>query len=207
MTTLKLDHTVSERPMIASLINRMTSDCLPHQVSGHATGNVLDGSMFGRWEKPLRFRVAGNTYAPGVVSEDVDEAEEEATALVLAIAQSEAQAQQAAAQQAAAQQVVGQQVAAQQAAAQQATALQQAVQQQGALIFATELKVASAKLSHNKRSVRLEATGRALLGAISPMVELVVQQCTDPSRCFIGAALPRKDALSRSLGVDASDGL
>jgi hypothetical protein len=141
------------------------------------------------------------------VSEDVDEAEEEATALVLAIAQSEAQAQQAAAQQAAAQQVVGQQVAAQQAAAQQATALQQAVQQQGALSFATELKVASAKLSHNKRSVRLEATGRALLGAISPMVELVVQQCTDPSRCFIGAALPRKDALSRSLGVDASDDL
>ena len=94
MTTLKLDDTVSERPMIASLINRMTSDCLPHQVSGHATGNMLDGSMFGRWEKPLRFRVAGNTYAPGVVSEDVDEVEEEATAMALAIAQSEAQAQQ-----------------------------------------------------------------------------------------------------------------
>ena len=202
MTTLKLDDTVSERPMIASLINRMTSDCLPHQVSGHATGNVLDGSMFGRWEKPLRFRVAGNTYAPGVVSEDVDEVEEEATAMALAIAQSEAQAQQAAAQQ-----VVGQQVAAQQAAAQQATALQQAVQQQVALIFATELKVASATLGDDGRSVRLEATGRALLGAVSPMVELVVQQCTDPLGCFIGAALPRKDALSRSLGVDASDDL
>jgi hypothetical protein len=46
-----------------------------------------------------------------------------------------------------------------------------------------------------------------LLGVVSPLVELVVQQCTDPSRCYIGAALPRKDALSRSPGVDASDDL
>ena len=190
--------------MGATLINRMASDCHPHQVSGHATGNVLDGSMFGRWEKPLRFRVAGNTYAPGVVSEDVDEAEEEATAMVLAISQSEAQAQQAAAQQAVAQQ----QAAAQQAAVQQATVQQQAaVQQQLALLFTMELKVASATLGDGGRSVRLEASGRALLGVVSPLVELVVQQCTDPSRCYIGAALPRKDALSRSPGVDASDDL
>ena len=202
--------------MGATLINRMASDCHPHQVSGHATGNVLDGSMFGRWEKPLHFRVAGNTYAPGVVSEDVDEAEEEATAMVLAISQSEAQAQQAAAQQAAAQQAMAQQQAAaqqqatvqQQAAVQQATVQQQAaVQQQLALLFTMELKVASATLGNGGRSVRLEASGRALLGVVSPLVELVVQQCTDPSRCYIGAALPRKDALSRSPGVDASDDL
>ena len=179
--------------MGATLINRMASDCHPHQVSGHATGNVLDGSMFGRWEKPLHFRVAGNTYAPGVVSEDVDEAEEEATAMVLAISQSEAQAQQAAAQQAAVQQATVQQ--------------QAAVQQQLALLFTMELKVASATLGDGGRSVRLEASGRALLGVVSPFVELVVQQCTDPSRCYIGAALPRKDALSRSPGVDASDDL
>ena len=204
--------------MGATLINRMASDCHPHQVSGHATGNVLDGSMFGRWEKPLHFRVAGNTYAPGVVSEDVDEAEEEATAMVLAISQSEAQAQQAAAQQAAAQQAMAQQQAAaqqavaqqqatvqQQAAVQQATVQQQAaVQQQLALLFTMELKVASATLGDGGRSVRLEASGRALLGVVSPLVELVVQQCTDPSRCYIGAALPRKDALSRSPGVVAS---
>ena len=201
--------------MGATLINRMASDCHPHQVSGHATGNVLDGSMFGRWEKPLRFHVAGNTYAPGVVSEDVDEAEEEATAMVLAISQSEAQAQQAAAQQAVAQQQAAAQQAAvqqatvqQQAAVQQATVQQQAaVQQQLALLFTMELKVASATLGDGGRSVRLEASGRALLGVVSPLVELVVQQCTDPSRCYIGAALPRKDALSRSPGVDASDDL
>ena len=196
--------------MGATLINRMASDCHPHQVSGHATGNVLDGSMFGRWEKPLHFRVAGNTYAPGVVSEDVDEAEEEATAMVLAISQSEAQAQQAAAQQAAAQQAMAQQqAAAQQAVAQQQATVQQqaAVQQQLALLFTMELKVASATLGDGGRSVRLEASGRALLGVVSPLVELVVQQCTDPSRCYIGAALPRKDALSRSPGVDASDDL
>ena len=196
--------------MGATLINRMASDCHPHQVSGHATGNVLDGSMFGRWEKPLHFRVAGNTYAPGVVSEDVDEAEEEATAMVLAISQSEAQAQQAAAQQAVAQQQAAAQQAAaqQQATVQQATVQQQAaVQQQLALLFTMELKVASATLGVGGRSVRLEASGRALLGVVSPLVELVVQQCTDPSRCYIGAALPRKDALSRSPGVDASDDL
>jgi len=72
-----------------------------------------------------------------------------------------------------------------------------------ALLFAPELKVASATLGDGGRSVRLNDDGRALLGAVSPMVELVVQQCTSPGRCLIGAAPPGKDALSRSLGDDA----
>jgi hypothetical protein len=54
------------------------------------------------------------------------------------------------------------------------------------------------------RSVRLEdSNGRALLGAVSPMVELVVQQCTSRDYCCIGAALPGKGALSHFLGADA----
>jgi hypothetical protein len=72
-----------------------------------------------------------------------------------------------------------------------------------ALLFAPKLKVASATLGDGGRSVRLEADGRALLGAVSPMVELVVQQCTYPENCFIGAALPGKGALSSYLGQDA----
>ncbi|KOO53383.1 hypothetical protein Ctob_016483, partial [Chrysochromulina tobinii] len=70
-------------------------------------------------------------------------------------------------------------------------------------LFAPELKVASATLCDGGRSVRLADTGRALLGAVSPMVELVVQQNTCPGGCYIGAALPGKDALSSSLGGDA----
>ena len=75
--------------------------------------------------------------------------------------------------------------------------------QRFALLFAPELKVASAMLGDDGRSVRLKDDGRALLGAVSPMVELVVQQCTNPLYCYIGAALPGKDALSISLGKDA----
>ena len=48
--------------------------------------------------------------------------------------------------------------------------------QQGALLFAPELKVESATLVDGGRSVRLEDDdGRALLGVVSPMVELVVR--------------------------------
>jgi len=73
-----------------------------------------------------------------------------------------------------------------------------------ALLFAPELKVASATLGDGGRSVRLEnCDGRALLGAVSPMVELVVQQCTNSGGCYIGAALPGKGALFSSLGDDA----
>ncbi|KOO53551.1 hypothetical protein Ctob_016726, partial [Chrysochromulina tobinii] len=73
-----------------------------------------------------------------------------------------------------------------------------------ALLFAPELKVASATLGDGGRSVRLEnCDGRALLGAVSPMVELVVQQCTNSGGCYIGAALPGKGALSSYLGDDA----
>ncbi|KOO34131.1 hypothetical protein Ctob_016293 [Chrysochromulina tobinii] len=73
-----------------------------------------------------------------------------------------------------------------------------------ALLFSPELKGASATLGDDGRSVRLEnGDGRALLGAVSPMVELFVQQCTNPDHCFIGAALPGKDALSHFLGADA----
>jgi hypothetical protein len=73
-----------------------------------------------------------------------------------------------------------------------------------ALLFAPELKVASATLGDDGRSVRIEdANGRALLGAVSPMVELVVQQCTNPGGCVIGAAPPGTGALSRYLGADA----
>ena len=71
-----------------------------------------------------------------------------------------------------------------------------------ALLFAPELKVDHATLGDDGRSVRLEDNGRALLGAVSPMVELVVQQCTNPLYCYIGAALPGKDALSSYLGAD-----
>jgi len=71
-----------------------------------------------------------------------------------------------------------------------------------ALLFAPKLKVAHATLGDGGRSVRLEKDGRALLGAVSPMVELVVQQCTRPDYCYIGAALPGKGALSSFLGVD-----
>ena len=72
-----------------------------------------------------------------------------------------------------------------------------------ALLFAPELKVAHATLRDGGRSVRLEIEGRALLGAVSPMVELVVQKCTMSGGCVIGAALPGKDALSSFLGADA----
>jgi hypothetical protein len=83
-------------------------------------------------------------------------------------------------------------------------ATETAALQRLALLFSPELKGASATLGDDGRSVRLEySDGRALLGAVSPMVELVVQQCTDPGQCFIGAALPGKDALSSSLGGDA----
>jgi len=93
--------------------------------------------------------------------------------------------------------------------AQAIEATETATLQRLALLFAPELKVASATLCDGGRSVRLEKSegfgndGRALLGAVSPMVELVVQQGTDPGRCCIGAALPGKDALSSSLGEDA----
>ncbi|KOO34935.1 protein nlrc3-like protein, partial [Chrysochromulina tobinii] len=79
-----------------------------------------------------------------------------------------------------------------------------AVLQRLALLFAPELKVESATLGDDGRSVRLvKSDGRALLGAVSPMVELVVQQCTDPGGCCIGAALPGKGALSSYLGEEA----
>jgi hypothetical protein len=73
------------------------------------------------------------------------------------------------------------------------------------MLFAPELKVASATLGDDGRSVRPEedSIGRALLGAVSPMVELVVQQCVNPGGCIIGAALPGKGALSGYLGADA----
>jgi len=80
-------------------------------------------------------------------------------------------------------------------------ATETAALQRFALLFAPKLKVARATLGDDGRSVRL-GTGRALLGAVSPMVELVVQKCTDPGDCFIGAALPGKDALSHFLGAD-----
>ncbi len=70
-----------------------------------------------------------------------------------------------------------------------------------ALLFAPELKGESATLGDDGRSVRLEnSVGRALLGAVLPMVELVVQQCANPGGCIIGVALPVKDALSSYLG-------
>ena len=58
-------------------------------------------------------------------------------------------------------------------------------------LAAPELKVASATLVYDGRSVRLDHRGRTLLGAVSPIVELVVQQCTSPGRCYIGAARAR----------------
>ncbi|KOO53176.1 hypothetical protein Ctob_014035, partial [Chrysochromulina tobinii] len=83
--------------------------------------------------------------------------------------------------------------------------METATLQRLALLFAPELKVASATLGDGGRSVRLEMSdGRALLGAVSPMVELVVQQDgTSSDGCFIGAALPSKDAMSSYLGEDA----
>ncbi|KOO28310.1 hypothetical protein Ctob_003964, partial [Chrysochromulina tobinii] len=88
--------------------------------------------------------------------------------------------------------------------AQAIEATETAALQRGLLLFAPELKVASATLGDGGRSVRLaDANGRALLGAVSPMVELVVQQCTDPAGCRIGATLPGKGALFSSLGTDA----
>ncbi|KOO45997.1 hypothetical protein Ctob_016651, partial [Chrysochromulina tobinii] len=88
--------------------------------------------------------------------------------------------------------------------AQAIEATETAALQRGLLLFASELKVASATLGDGGRSVRLaDSDGRALLGAVSPMVELVVQQCTNPAGCRIGAALPGKGALSSSLGTDA----
>ena len=87
--------------------------------------------------------------------------------------------------------------------AQAIEATETATLQRFALLFAPELKIESATLGDDGRSVRLDEYGRALLGAVSPMVELVVQQCTRPDCCYIGAALPGKDALSSSLGADA----
>eukprot|EP00900_Chrysochromulina_parva_P027393 jgi/Chrpa1/9288/Chrysochromulina_OHIO_Genome00014484-RA len=62
--------------------------------------------------------------------------------------------------------------------AQAIEATETAALQRGAMLFAPELKVASATLGDDGRSVRPEedSIGRALLGAVSPMVELVVQQ-------------------------------
>jgi hypothetical protein len=89
--------------------------------------------------------------------------------------------------------------------AQAIEATETAALQRGAMLFAPELKVASATLGDDGRSVRPEedSIGRALLGAVSPMVELVVQQCVNPGGCIIGAALPGKGALSGYLGADA----
>jgi len=88
--------------------------------------------------------------------------------------------------------------------AQAIEATETAALQRLALLFAPELKVASATLGDGGRSVRLDKCGgRALLGVVSPMVELVVQQCTNPGGCFIGVALPGKGALSCNLGYDA----
>ena len=88
--------------------------------------------------------------------------------------------------------------------AQAVEATDTAALQRHALLFAPELKLARASLGDDGRSVRLEdSNGRALLGAVSPMVELVVQQCTSRDYCCIGAALPGKGALSHFLGADA----
>jgi hypothetical protein len=88
--------------------------------------------------------------------------------------------------------------------AQAIEATETATLQRLALLFAPELMVASATLGDGGRSVRLEKSdGRALLGAVSPMVELVMQECTSSGGCYIGAALPDKGALSCYLGEDA----
>ena len=65
---------------------------LDDSVRGRATGNTIDGSMLGPWEKPDGFRVMGNDYAAGVVNEDVEDEPEPDDVLLALAAASEAQA-------------------------------------------------------------------------------------------------------------------